>query len=104
MDVDADVTWYKGRKSRSSSGLTERAHLLFWGVRDAPPSPSVVKCDGRKPLKFGSSAAVDDGRRLRRRRFGGKNEERTDADPRGESDAGELSVGTPSGDAATNLL
>ena len=30
--------------------------------------------------------------------LGGKNEERTDADPRGESDAGVLSVGTPSGD------
>ena len=79
--------------------MAERAHLLFWGVLDAPPPPPPLwsKCDGRKPLKFGSSAAVDVGRRLRRRRrFGGKNGDRTDADERGVSDAGVLSVGTPS--------
>ena len=100
MDVDADVMWYKGRKN-GSTRLTKRAHLQFWGggARRAPlPPPHLwLKCDGRKPLKFGSSAAVDVGR-LRRRRFGGKNEERTDADERGVSDAGVLSVGTPSGD------
>ena len=96
MDVDADVTWYKGRKSGSSSRLTRRAHLQVWeGVRYAPPPPLWPKFDGRDPLKFGSSAAVDVGR-LRRRRFGGKNGERTDADERGVSDAGVLSVGTPS--------
>ena len=39
MDVDADVTWYKGRKNRSSR-LTKGVHLQFWeGVRDAPPCP-----------------------------------------------------------------
>ena len=40
MDVDADVTWYKGRMNRSSSRLTKGVHLQFWegGARRAPLS------------------------------------------------------------------
>ena len=75
-------------KGRSSLQWT-RAGPFAVVRRVHPRVPNVMRT-------FGSCAAVDIGKR--RRRFCGKNEERTDVDLRRESDVGLLSLGTPSGD------